>query len=561
MVLLLGSYFIFPRVTEFFQFGSVFAGRVAYAPDNFVFQGMRQEYSLQVISSYLFSLLGLSPITVEVIGGLFSTMLAVSCVFMTVKTIIPNRNYRLLGITFLQITLIFFILEFKIDVLYPIRFPLSYAIFGNSGYWFAALVLALVANKKTLGSFLLGILVGWHPVWGVLVIGAVLHRKSLERYPGRWFSRIDSAFTLFLLGGLISLAGFGLHAYVNYNNLSSNSIDAESFISTSAQAQREVDTTLTHHNLRLDSINGFPQLAAILGFYFLFVLLGRKNFTPAHRNLTDLISSMLVVGLILSFVVAMIPYVQFPFSDILARGIPSRVFNLPVIFNTVTAIGLIAGFRGRDDRSRPALLVAILWLCIAHTFTGLLVASLLIVGGKVQLWSRLKIRSAWHGQLQAMLKRPISLMLTLVLVLKASILNAHFFTVYDYFVMVNPLLKELRGLDVKESRILLGPNIPPHRGLNLSLATSVEWLQFGHRYGNIQRRVADISGCDRRDGDDMTELILKDWGCIEKLTPEQWTDVKLSTGITHVIVVEPRGGGPLSVPILVRSGDIAMYKL
>ena len=231
---------------------------------------------------------------------------------------------------------------------------------------------------------------------------------------------------------------------------------------------------ITAHNITLTDYNFFIKIILII-FYGLYLVNNIKKFEFNIKFYQEIIIKFSFVGFFLTLYVAIGMYIPLIGSDIIARGIPNRIFNLLIIINSLLTCYYLFLFIEKKlniKKNFQSIFFALTWLIIAHQIAGLAIVIIFVF--KEFIYKNIEfniIKKIEHFFF-------ISLLL-LIFFVKVFILNKHYYNIYDYLISKNEIIKALNKIEAKNSRIMVGPNIPPAHGFNIYLASPTEFVTIG----------------------------------------------------------------------------------
>ena len=174
-------YLLNPKVTEFAQFGSILSGLQKFENDYLLLNIIYKDFSSQIVISSLVTTLFNSKLLTEFFGGIINVVIAIFAIYHWVRLFDSSFKLNKSNKRIFLCIIIFYILEFSLNLSYPIKFPISYAIFGNSGMWSSIMVMGMILRHKPLGYFFFGILLSWHLAWAILVFIIIFSIKNFPK--------------------------------------------------------------------------------------------------------------------------------------------------------------------------------------------------------------------------------------------------------------------------------------------------------------------------------------------------------------------------------------------
>lgn len=525
------SFFIYllnPMVTEFSQSGGVLSG-LQRAEKNIVFHSYTLEFSSQFVTSSLLLIIFKSPLFVEFFGGVINSILVTIAIFQWVKLFDEKFKGKKEKSKIFLIIILFNILNFSLNLSYPIKFPLSYAIFGNSGMWLSIMILGMMFRNKSEGYFLFGILLSWHLVWALFLFICTLPLiKFFNHKKDRKIKLISLS-----IGCFVSLIFYLIFKVFQNNLLIDTNIKNYyfSFNNFYNIFKPEIlnPTQLTYHNIALNDYVSFFKILFVIFFGLNFVLiLSKMNIELIFYK--KIIISFSIIGFLLTLYVALAPYIPLTGSNFIARMIPNRIFNFLIILNTILVCYFILFLVDNNKLSNKKFtigkIIAFGWLIIANKISGIAVILAFII--KILLQSLKLIKKKFNINLIFIST------LILILTIKLIFLNNYYFTIYDYLLKKDEIIRALKKIEPKKSFILIGPNVSPP--FNIFLSAPIEYIPAV----NIGQYFTDI--------DAITKCVKKhkflsvgfnrelDWDCLRKMESAKWIQIKKKTNITHILI-------------------------
>ena len=552
-------YLLNPIVTEFAQFGGILLGLQKFSPDNTLFSSYLKEFSSQIVLSSFMTNLFKFPLIVEFFGGAINATIATTAVYQWIKLFdhafkVQKSNQRI----FLVIAILT-ILQFSLDLSYPIKFPLSYAVFGNSGMWLSIMILGMILRRKIVGYIFLGILISWHIVWAFFIFLTILSAKDLFFQHKLRFKETILALSL---GLTVSTIFYFFFIFIN-SEITSH-FDKAFRLASLIEPVILNKNQLTHHNVSLLDYASFFKIIVIIFFGLYFI----KNLKKIKKNINinfykRLVLIFSVIGLGLTFYVAIASYIPLIGADVLARLIPNRIFNILIVLNSILVIYfllLVVEQKIIRNLDYMAIIIIISWFAIAHYFSGIIVALTFLFIIALQKIKKLRALST----LNALWKKRNKLFLCIITLLffsKLVLLNRHYYTIYDYLFQENEIIRELKKIDPKNSRILVGPDIPPAHGFNIYLATHTEFLAHAHDIGKPFYYISTITKCGKINEDLPGFKYYLDWQCMANIDGLVWKQINLQTSITHVLMKNDKKFISLKLPVVGKSKHFILYSL
>lgn len=554
-LLFISFYLINPKVTEFAQFGGVLAGYQEIKIDNWMLV-IIDEFSSQIAISSLFTIIFNSGVFTEFLGGLLQVSIAIIAIYHWIRLFDNSFKIKKNNLKIFLIIIIFYIFEYPFNLSYPIKFPLSYAVFGNSGMWFSLMVIGLILRNKLSGYFFYGILTGWHLVWFSFTSIIFFLKKNIDKAHQK-LSLIKKIFATGL-GIIITLILYFFsnilknEIYVNLNITSKyyNFLDI-------LRPEILKASKLTAHNIALTDYSFFIKIILIV-IYGLYLFNNIKKLEFNIKFYKEIIIKFSFLGFFLTLYVAIGTYIPLLGSEIIARGIPNRVFNLLIIINSLLACYYLFFFIEKNlniKQNFQSILLTLTWLIIAHQITGLAIVSVFIfkelIYKKIKFNIFQKIESFFF----------ISLLL-LIFSVKVFILNKYYYTIYDYVIGKDEIIKALNKIETKDSRIMVGPNIPPAHGFNIYLASPIEFVTIMAKNNvNYFKKISEISNCNKNIKNNIYFKLELDWNCMANLSASKWREIGIKTDITHVLALNNFKEENLQIEMIAKSKHFILYKL
>jgi hypothetical protein len=552
-------YLLNPIVTEFAQFGGILLGLQKFSPDNTLFSSYLKEFSSQIVLSSFMTNLFKFPLIVEFFGGAINATIATTAVYQWIKLFdhafkVKKSNQRI----FLVIAILT-ILQFSLDLSYPIKFPLSYAVFGNSGMWLSIMILGMILRRKIAGYIFLGILISWHVVWAFFTFLAILSAKDLFF---QYKLRFKETILALSLGLTVSTISYFFFIFINGEIISH--FDKAFRLASLIEPVILNKIQLTRHNVGLLDYSSFFKIIVIIFFGLYFIKNLKKIKKSVNINFYKrLILIFSIIGFGLTFYVALASYIPLIGADVLARLIPNRIFNILIVLNSILVIYfllLVVEQKIIRNIDYMTSIIIISWLVIAHYISGVIVALTFLFIIALQNIKKLRASSTFN----ALWQKTNKLFLCIITVLffsKLVLLNRHYYTIYDYLFQENEIIRELKKIDPKNSRILVGPGIPPAHGFNIYLATHTEFIAHAHDIGKPFYYINTITKCGKINEDLPGFKYYLDWQCMASVDTLAWKQINLQTSITHVLMKNDKKLISLKLPVVGKSKHFILYSL
>ena len=314
---------------------------------------------------------------------------------------------------------------------------------------------------------------------------------------------------------------------------------------------------ITAHNITLTDYNFFIKIILII-FYGLYLVNNIKKFEFNIKFYQEIIIKFSFVGFFLTLYVAIGMYIPLIGSDIIARGIPNRIFNLLIIINSLLTCYYLFLFIEKKlniKKNFQSIFFALTWLIIAHQITGLAIVIIFVF--KEFIYKNIEfniIKKIEHFFF-------ISLLL-LIFFVKVFILNKHYYNIYDYLISKNEIIKALNKIEAKNSRIMVGPNIPPAHGFNIYLASPTEFVTIGAKKNvGYFKKISEISNCSKSIGTKIDFNLYLDWNCMTNLSELKWREIASKTDITHVLVLNNFKEKNPQIEMIAKSKHFILYQL
>jgi len=552
-------YLLNPIVTEFAQFGGILLGLQKFSSDNTLFSSYLKEFSSQTVLSSFITILFKFPLIVEFFGGAINATIATTAVYQWTRLFDDAFKVQKSNLRIFLVIAILTILQFSLDLSYPIKFPLSYAVFGNSGMWFSIMVLGMILRRKIVGYIFLGILISWHVVWAFFTSLAILSAKDLFL---QYKLRFKETILALSLGLAVSIIFYFFFIFIN-SEITPQFDKAFSLVSLIEPAILNKNQ-LTRHNIGLLDYASIFKIIFIIFFGLYFI----KNLKKIKKSINinfykRLVLIFSIIGFGLTFYVALASYMPLIGADVLARLIPNRIFNILIVLNSILVIYfllLIVEQKIIRNLEYMTSIMIISWLVIAHYISGIIVTLTFLFIIALQNIKKFRALST----LNTLWRKTNKLFLCIIMLLfftKLFLLNRHYYTIYDYLFEENEIIRELKIIDPKNSRILVGPDIPPAHGLNIYLATQTEFLAHAHDIGQPFYYINTITKCGKINEDLPGFKYYLDWECMTSVDELSWKQINLQTSITHVLMKNDKKLISLKLPVIAKSKHFILYSL
>jgi hypothetical protein len=546
-------YFLNPIATEFSQSGGVLSG-LQQAKKNIVFHFYTLEFSSQFVVSSLLLIIFKSSLFVEFFGGVINVILASIAIFQWVRLFDEKFKERKNILKIFFIIILFNILNFSLNLSYPIKFPLSYSIFGNSGMWLSIMILGMILRNKSEGYFLFGILLSWHLVWALFLFVCTLPLIKFFHHKKNCKIKLISL----LIGCFVSLIFYLIFKVFQNNliidgNIKNYYFNLNNFYNI-FKPEILNPSQITFHNIALNDYVSFFKILFIV-FYGLsfFLVLRKMNIELIFYK--KIIISFGIIGFILTLYVALASYIPLIGSNFLARMIPNRIFNFLIILNTILVCYFILFLIDNNKLSKKQFtigkIMAFGWLIIAHKISGIAVVLVFVI--KILLQSLKFIKKIFNINLIFIST------LIIVLTIKLIFLNRYYFTIYDYLLKKDEIIRALKTIEPKKSLILIGPNVSPP--FNIFLSAPIEYIPTVN-IGQYFIDIDVITKCGRKNKFFSIgfngEL---DLDCLKKIESAKWIKIKKKTNITHILIKNDDKKEDLKIPKIAETKRFKLYIL
>lgn len=552
-------YLLNPKVTEFAQFGSILSGLQKFENDYLLLNTIYKEFSSQIVISSLVTTLFNSKLLTEFFGGIINVVIAIFAIYHWVRLLdnafkLNKSNKRV----FLSI-MIFYILEFSLNLSYPIKFPISYAIFGNSGMWLSIMVVGMILRHKPLGYFFFGILLSWHLAWAILIFIIIFSIKNFLKTENQ--SKLKKKLLLFTIGLTISLI-FYFYFLLKRNELLSFINLSKSYNYLNIIKPELLDATqVTYHNIGLFDYFSFLKITLIISFG-LYLIKSIKKTGVDLGIFKKIIINFSILGIFLTLYVAFASYIPLIGADIIARVIPNRIFNLLVIINSLLAFYFLSFFIEKitiDKKNFLTSISSIIWLIIAHYLSGLIVTIILVF---ILMIKNLNYKKKILNISNHLINSYYLLTIVLLLIIKTFVLNKYYYTIYDYLINKNEIIKALKIINAKDNLILTGPNVPPAYGFNIYLASNVEYvLPLSTGFNKYFEEISKITKCQKNSELHTSFNFELDWHCMTNIKTSEWQKIYKKTSISYLLVKNEKKFAPLKLPTIAQTNHFILYTL
>lgn len=551
-------YLLNPKVSEFSQFGSILSGLQKFENDSYFINLIYKDFSSQIVISSLITILFNSKLITEFLGGIINTIIAFLAIYHWVRLFDNSFKLNKNNQRIFLCTIIFYILEFDLNLSYPIKFPISYAIFGNSGMWLSIMVIGMMLRQKSSGYFFFGILLSWHLAWSILIFIIIFSIKNFFKTENKLNIKKILHFTL----GLAISVIFYFYFLFKRNELLSfiNLGDTYNYLSILKLKLIE-PTQVTYHNIGLFDFFSFFKIILIISFG-LHLIKSIKKLDIDLGFLKKIIINFSILGIFLTLYVSAASHVPLIGADIIARIIPNRIFNLLIIINSLLSfyfLSFLVENHAIDKKNILSLLLSIIWLNIAHSISGFAVTILLIF---ILIIKNLNYKKIIFNIPNQLINFFYIFIIVLLLMIKIFILNKYYYTIYDYLANKNEVIKALKNINARDGLILTGPNIPPAHGFNIYLSTNAEYvLPLSTGFNKYFEDISKITKCQKKPKLHMSFKYELDWYCMGNIKTSEWKKIYKRTSISYVLMKNEKEFVPLKLPMIAQTNHFILYTL
>ncbi len=552
LIFIIFIYLLNPIVTEFSQSGGVLIG-LQEAKKNLVFHFYTLEFSSQFVLSSLILIISKSPLLVEFFGGLINVIIANFALLQWVKFFDEKFKEKKNNNKIYFIIIIFNILHFTLNLSYPIKFPLSYSIFGNSGMWLAIMILGMILRNNLKGYFFFGILLSWHLVWASLLLICLIPLIKIFSFNKEYKKKL----LLISIGFFISLIFYFIFKILQSKllidfNAKNYFLNLNNFYNI-FKPKILTPMQLSYHNIALNDYFSFIKILFVIFFGLVFVLiLNKKNIELIFYK--KIIISFGVIGFILTFYVALASYIPLIGSDFLARIIPNRIFNFLIVLNTILVCYFLLFQINVNQLKNKKIdiekIIALSWLIIAHKTTGIAIVLIFIIRYLLESWRLINKINTVNFLFTSIL--------ILTFALKLIFYNRYYFTIYDYLFQKDEIILSLKKIKKNDSLILIGSNVSPP--FNIYLSTPIEYIPAVN-LGQYFYDINEMTKCKEKVMFNFGFNLELDWDCLKKVEVDKWQEVNKVTNITHILLANDGKKNYLKITKIAETKKYQLYSL
>ena len=552
-------YLLNPKVTEFAQFGSILSGLQKFENDYLLLNMIYKDFSSQIVISSLVTTLFNSKLLTEFFGGIINVVIAIFAIYHWVRLFDNSFKLNKSNKRIFLCIIIFYILEFSLNLSYPIKFPISYAIFGNSGMWSSIMVMGMILRHKPLGYFFFGILLSWHLAWAILVFIIIFSIKNFPKTENQ--SKLKKKILLFTIGLAISLIFYFYFLFKRNELLSFINLSKSYNYLNILKPELLGPAQVTHHNIRLFDYFSFLKIILIISFG-LYLIKTIKKIGIDLGIFKKIIINFSILGIFLTLYVAFASYIPLTGADIIARIIPNRIFNLLIIINSLLAFYFLSFLIEKitiDKKNLLTSILSIIWLITAHYVSGLIVTIILVF---ILMMKNFNNKKKFFNIPNHLINFFYMLTIVLLLIIKTFILNKYYYTIYDYLIDKNEIIKALKIINAKDNLILTGPNIPPAYGFNIYLASNVEYvLPVSTGFNKYFEDISKITKCQKNSKLHTSFNFELDWHCMTNIKTSEWQKIYEKTSISYVLIKNEKEFASLKLPTIAQTNHFTLYTL
>lgn len=551
------AYFIIhPQITEHVEYGLVESGIVKFTKENFLFNIVRGDRSMQITIPTMLLDFGFNKYIVQIILSWFFTLIP----FFSIWSLVKSKDLWFSWAVYFSVLILLTNFLMPNWYFYPYSLSIGFFAFGNIGFWIFVLLFGLIIERKTIAYLVSGLLLGLHIPWGIA--GSIVIISD--------FIKNDSKYKKLILF-LIGLFGSAISIYIGNRysiGLPSNLIEyslIEKLNLILNFSKNEVTQFYAYspfiwnnsHNPYFFYSDLYGAFRILFYLFFPTVILNLKisdvEIDIKREKIVYFINVLSLFVLIVLIYLEIARYVNLPFVQIFNRIITNRFLclsNLVVIIFSISVIlkSTICNKYKID-----------FWVYLASVFYLFQANIAVIIGSFIFLVIYFFIYK-WviKGARAYFIYKEIFLMLAVALFAFSSalIVPKNKYHAFTFLATSDPVIKYLMSMKEEEGDILIAPNVQSNNGLNVTLFSNKAYHMLGKLTYQNGENFEEVFCYKSSLG--YENLVANANECFEKRMRTEWGDLFKQLGISSVIVPNTV---KLDLDLMAQNDFLSVYTL
>lgn len=551
------AYFIaHPQITEHVEYGLVESGLVKFTKENFLFNVVRGDRSMQITIPTILLDMGFNKYAVQIILSWLFTLIPFYSIWTLVKSNDPWFSW----------TTYFFVLISLTNWLmpnwyfYPYSLSIGFFAFGNIGFWIFVLLFGLIIERKALAYLISGLLLGLHIPWGIA--GTIVIVSDFLKRNSNLIKLIF--FTIGICGSVISIYIGNRYSL----NIPTNSIGdplIEKLILFLKFSKNEVTQFYAYspfiwnnsHNPYLFYSDAYGALKILFYLFFPTLVLNLKvsdsQIDAKRKKIVYYINILSIFVFFILIYLEIARYINLPFVQIFNRLITNRFLCLSnllvIIFSISVILKSLNCNKYKIDFLVYSLSLFYLFQASQHTiiFSSLFLVTYLLTYKYVTRKPLICV----------LFKKLLLVAAVLLLVLSfALIVPKNKYNAFSFIASTDPVIKYLMSMRDEDGDILISPNVQSNNGLNVTLFSNKAYHMIGKlKYQNGENFEEVFCYKSNLSYDD---LVANAYECFEKRRRGEWAELFQQLGISSVVVPN---NIKLDLDVIAHNDLLTIYKL
>lgn len=535
ILLVASAYFVLhPQITEHVEYGLVESGIVKFTKENFLFNVVRGDRSMQITIPTILLDLGFNKYVVQIILSWLFTLIP----FYSIWSLVKSKDLWFSWAVYFCVLILLTNFLMPNWYFYPYSLSIGFFAFGNIGFWIFILLFGLIVEQKAIAYLISGLLLGLHIPWGIA--GSIVIISDFIKNNSKYKKII-----FFVIGIFVSAISIYLgnrYSISLPSNLIGNSL-IEKLSLLINFSKNEVPQFYAYspfiwnnsHNPYLLYSDVYGALVILFYLFFPTLILNLKisdyEINIKRKKIVYYINILSLFVLLILVYLEIARYINLPFVQIFNRLITNRylclsnllviVFSLSVIFKSTISNKYKIDF----------------WVYLASLFYLFQASKAVIISSSIFLvvyfcvykWAIKESRACFFYK-----KIFLLIAIALFAFSCALIVPKNKYNAFTFLESSDPVIKYLMGMKDGDGDFLIAPNVQSNNGLNVTLFSNKAYHMLGRlTYQNGENNEEVFCYKSNLGYED---LVANANECFEKRSRAEWGNLFYQLEISSVIV-------------------------